>query len=140
MNQLQYNSADVTRRQFFARNAVGLGIPALASLLPGELAAGEGRTQLGGLAGLPHFPPKVKNVIYLLQNGAPPHVDMYDYKPQMEKWRGKELPESVHKNQRLSTMTAGKTKAVLPAFTPLAFTNPIYVDADGDGKWNPPGL
>ncbi|MBT4865462.1 MAG: DUF1501 domain-containing protein, partial [Planctomycetaceae bacterium] len=117
MNPFNKRAADLTRRQFFARNAMGLGVPALASLLPGSLSAGEGMTQLGGLRDLPHFPPKVKNVIYLLQNGAPPHVDMYDHKPQMEKWRGKELPESVHKNQRLSTMTAGKSKAVLPAFS-----------------------
>jgi hypothetical protein len=31
-------------------------------------------------------------------------------------------------------------QAVLPGFTPLAFTNPIFVDADADGRWTPPGL
>jgi len=30
--------------------------------------------------------------------------------------------------------------ALLPDFVPLAFSNPIYVDADGDGEWTPPGL
>jgi hypothetical protein len=30
--------------------------------------------------------------------------------------------------------------AVLPRFVPFAFTNPIWVDADGDGRWTPPGL
>jgi hypothetical protein len=27
-----------------------------------------------------------------------------------------------------------------PGFTPFAFTNPIFVDADGDGAWTAPGL
>lgn len=30
--------------------------------------------------------------------------------------------------------------AVAPGYTPFAFTNPIFVDADGDGRWTPPGL
>ena len=29
---------------------------------------------------------------------------------------------------------------VAPGYTPFAFTNPIFVDADGDGDWTPPGL
>lgn len=36
---------------------------------------------------------------------------------------------------------AGATyAAVLPDFTPFAFTNPIFVDAGGDGLWTPPGV
>jgi hypothetical protein len=34
----------------------------------------------------------------------------------------------------------GDYAAVLPHFVPLAFTNPIWVDADGDGVWSPPGV
>src|SRR6516165_380031 len=111
-------AAQLTRRQFFGRNAVGLASAALATLLGRDVAAGDAKRQAGGLPGLPHFAPKAKHVIYLLQNGAPPHVDTFDYKPGMERFRGQELPESFHKNQRLSTMTAGqKQKLVLPAFT-----------------------
>jgi len=108
-------ATEITRRAFFERGAQGLGAAALATLLAeGGNAAEDG----GGLAGLPHHRPKAKHVIYLLQNGGPPHLDTFDYKPQMEKFRGQDLPESVHKNQRLSTMTAGqKSKLVLPAFT-----------------------
>ncbi len=112
----------VTRRAFFGRSALGLGPIALATLLAKDCAlAGDRASSRGAMPGLPdmpHFPPKVKRVIYLLQNGAPPHLDMFDYKPELEKLRGQEIPESVHKNQRLSTMTSGqKSKAVLPAFT-----------------------
>jgi hypothetical protein len=35
---------------------------------------------------------------------------------------------------------SGAFEAVLPGFDPIAFCNPIYVDADGDGVWTPPGL
>lgn len=35
---------------------------------------------------------------------------------------------------------SGAYQAVLPGFDPIAFSNPIYVDADGDGAWTPPGL
>ncbi|MBT5158016.1 MAG: CehA/McbA family metallohydrolase [Rhodobiaceae bacterium] len=31
-------------------------------------------------------------------------------------------------------------KAIYPRFFPYAYSNPIYVDANGDGKWTPPGL
>src|SRR6185436_19550277 len=106
-------AAYLTRRQLFAKSATGLGAMALGSLLNPSLFA----ARVGGLEGVPHFAPKAKRVIYLLQNGAPPHVDMFDWKPELEKWRGKEIPESVHKNKRVSTMTQGAKKVVLPAFT-----------------------
>jgi hypothetical protein len=65
---------------------------------------------------LPHFPAKVKRVVYLHMGGAPSHVDLFDYKPELERRRGEELPESVHKGQRLTTMTSGqKERKLLPA-------------------------
>ena len=114
-------AAFLTRRQFFAKGALGIGGAALASLLKTDgFAASSNASGAGGLPGLPHFAPKAKRVIYLLHNGGPPHVDMFDYKPELEKWRGKEIPESVHKNQRVSTMTEKKPKLVLPPFTGFA--------------------
>ena len=110
----------VTRREFLGRSALGIGTAALSTLLSQDLAfAGDAQpARFGGLDSLPHYAPKAKRVIYLLHNGAPPHVDMYDYKPGMKKLFGTILPESVHRNQRLSTMTAGqKEKLVLPSIT-----------------------
>lgn len=117
--KIEPSAAHVTRRQLFGQTATGLGVAALATLLgPDASAADVAGARVGGLPGLPHFAPRAKHVIYLLQNGAPPHLDMFDYKPQMEKFRGQELPESVHQNQKLSTMTSGqKSRAVLPPFT-----------------------
>jgi hypothetical protein len=108
----------LTRRQFFGRGAIGLGTAALASLLADDVRAAENDNAAGGLPGLPHFAPKAKRVIYLLQGGAPSHVDLFDYKPQLAKRRGEELPPSVHMGQRLTTMTAGqKNRPVLPGIT-----------------------
>lgn len=115
---------NVTRRQFFGRSAMGIGGAALAGLLgnermfaasPSKTALPEAATRYGGLDGLPHFAPKAKHVIYLLQNGAPSHVDTFDFKPLLRDNFGMEIPESVHKNQRLSTMTNKQTaKPILP--------------------------
>ena len=109
-------AAWLTRRQFFSKTAVGIGTAALASLLDRDLCAVGPGTH--GLAGLPHFAPNAKRVIYLLQNGAPPHLDTFDWKPGMEKFCGQELPASVLAGKRFSTMTQGqKQKLVLPPIT-----------------------
>ncbi len=102
-----------TRRALFGKSAMGAGAWALGSLLERDGFA----MQKPAISGLPHFAAKAKRVIYLIMNGGPPHLDMFDYKPQMEKWRGKEIPESVHGNKRTSSMTAKQIKATLPAFT-----------------------
>lgn len=106
---------EMTRRTLFSKSAMGIGTAALATLL-GKEQAKASDTRLG-LVDLPHHQPKAKNVIYLLMNGGPPHIDTFDYKPVLEKYRGKEIPESVHRNQRVSTMTQGAAKLVLPPFT-----------------------
>ena len=112
---------EMTRRTLFSKSSMGIGTAALATLLGNDQSKASEQsktsaTQLG-LSDLPHHPPKAKNVIYLLMNGGPPHIDMFDYKPELEKYRGKEIPESVHRNQRVSTMTQGAAKLALPAFT-----------------------
>ena len=59
--------------------------------------------------GLPHFAPKAKRVIYLFQSGAPSQLDLFDYKPQLAKRHGTDLPDSIRNGQRLTAMTAGQT-------------------------------
>ena len=77
----------VTRRQFFSKTSAGIGAAALASLLPRDAMA-------TGLAGFPNFPAKAKRVIYLHQSGAPSQIDLFDYKPKLDKLHGSELPNS----------------------------------------------
>ncbi len=127
----------LTRRQFFGRTALGVGTAALAGLLAEELSSGEqpgsqspsrGDDQRvpdvgasGGLPELPHFAPRAKRVIYLLQNGAPSHVDLFDYKPLIQKWHGREIPPEVQGGRRLSTMTSGqRSRPVLAPITKFA--------------------
>ena len=98
----------VNRRTFLTRSAAGLGLAALGSLLSREVAAGQGMKAAGGLPGLPNFAPKAKRVIYLFQSGAPAQMDLFDYKPELEKFRGKNLPDSIRRGQRLTTMTSGQ--------------------------------
>ncbi|MBA4017434.1 MAG: sulfatase [Pirellula sp.] len=107
--------AEQTRRQFFGRSAVGIGGAALASLLSGSgLAADAGAKtsvlqRFGGLAGVPHAAAKAKRVIYLFQNGAPSHVDLFDYKPMLRKMHGVQIPDAVVGGRRFSTMTGTQT-------------------------------
>ena len=61
---------------------------------------------VGGLPDLPHFAPKAKRVIYLFQSGGPSQLELFDHKPQLEKLRGQDLPDSVRRGQRLTGMTA----------------------------------
>ena len=103
MDPIEERKRLLTRRHFFSRTSTGLGAAALSSLLSSDLRAGT------GLAGLPHFPPRAKRVIYLFQHGGPSQLDLFDYKPALQKLRGVDLPESVRMGQRLTGMTAYQT-------------------------------
>ncbi|MDG2391828.1 MAG: DUF1501 domain-containing protein, partial [Planctomycetaceae bacterium] len=113
MNEFQQLHHQLARREFLSRTSLGLGAAALAHLSGGNLSAAE------GLPGLPHFAPKAKRVIYLMQSGAPSHVDLFDYKPILGERRGEEIPESIHQSQKLSTMTANAGKPCLGAIAPF---------------------
>ena len=89
----------IDRRQLLRSGAVGLGSIALGSLE--RAAAGEAH---GGL----HHAPKAKRVIYLFQSGAPSQFETLDPKPGLVDHFGEELPPSIRKGQRLTTMTSGQ--------------------------------
>ena len=103
----------LTRRTFLGRAATGVGVAALANLLGDDLLAQVAAPRaVPGLPGLPHLPPKAKRVIYLFQGGGPSQMDLFDYKPELQKWNGTDLPDSIRKGQRLTGMTA--TQATFP--------------------------
>ncbi len=107
-NPIQLQDA-LNRRLFLQAGASAVGVSALASLLQaegqGEPAAGPGL----GLPGLPHFAPTAKRVIYLFQSGAPSQMDLFDPKPLMQDRFNEDLPASIRKGQRLTTMTSGQS-------------------------------
>jgi hypothetical protein len=98
------NPLALTRRHFFSRTSTGIGVAALASLLK----ASDRDPKTGGLVGLPHYPAKAKRVIFLHQSGAPAQMDLFDYKPQLQKVHGTELPDSVRRGQRITGMTSNQ--------------------------------
>jgi hypothetical protein len=101
-----------TRRQFFRRGANFLGTAALGLLAPELLAVDKNSADSAGSPRPigPHFPPKAKQVIYLHMVGGPPQMDLYDYKPVMQEYYDKDLPDSVRMGQRLTTMTSGQAR------------------------------
>ena len=100
-----------SRRSFLLNSGMGLGTTALASLLP----------QVGGSAatGL-HHPSKAKRIIFLFMAGAPSQVDLFDHKPDLHKLFKTELPKSVTKGQRVTTMTRGRQQLVAPSMFKFA--------------------
>ncbi|MCX8511321.1 MAG: DUF1501 domain-containing protein, partial [Chthoniobacteraceae bacterium] len=95
----------VTRRTFLLQSGGGIGLAALGGLLSG----GSGPpARAAMLPGFPNYAPKAKRIIYLFQSGAPSQMDLFDPKPEMSAQRGKDLPESIRKGQRLTTMTSGQ--------------------------------
>ncbi|MBT3889193.1 MAG: DUF1501 domain-containing protein [Planctomycetaceae bacterium] len=106
MNPIREAELIETRRHFFGRAATGLGAAALTSLMnPGAFAS-----STASALDAPHFAPKAKRVIYLFMSGAPSQLDMWDYKPKMQEWYDKDLPDSVRNGQRITTMTSGQKR------------------------------
>ncbi len=128
---------NMTRRFLFSRGSHLLGTAALASLMggPGRGLAAEGSSgatsDSGSLSGaIPtQLPPRVKHIIYLHMVGGPPQMDLYDYKPVMNDWYDKDLPETIRKGQRLTTMTSGQARF------PIAPSKFAFEQCGQSGMW-----
>src|SRR3990170_8096697 len=88
---------DLARRWFLKECGVGLGAIALHQLM-GDSAAQAAADPLA--AKQPHFPPRVKNVIFLFMAGAPSHLEIFDNKPQLAKFDGTLPPAELLKGYR----------------------------------------
>lgn len=93
---MRHSIPKVHRRAMLKRSALGFGHLAMSAMLADEVAAsvdGGNATGKDPLAPQsPHFVPRAKRVIFLFMKGGPSHVDTFDYKPQLQKDDGKELP------------------------------------------------
>lgn len=99
---------EITRRWFFQQCGVGLGAIALGSLFreTGMAALAPGNP----LAPKPpHFPPKAKRVIFLFMAGAPSHLELFDYKPQLAKFDGTLPPAELIKDYRAAFISPNST-------------------------------
>ncbi len=100
------NDSLLSRRHFFTQGAHLLGGAALATLLGQSHAQAATDDEPIG----PHFPPRARRVIYLHMVGGPSQMDLFDYKPVMNDWFDKDLPDSIRMGQRLTTMTSGQAR------------------------------
>ncbi|HUE70666.1 MAG TPA: DUF1501 domain-containing protein [Pirellulaceae bacterium] len=115
MSILSDFTSNLTRRHFFAKGSHLLGGAALATLAAqsGLNVASAADIDAGRKIDpktLQHFPGKAKHVIYLHMVGGPSQMDLYDYKPVMNEWYDKDLPDTVRMGQRLTTMTSGQAR------------------------------
>ena len=111
------------RRNFLLTTGNGMGAAALSTLLNPNLIGTANAGQ--GLEGFPNFTPKAKRIIYLFFPGGPSHIDLFDYKPALEKINGQELPDSIRQGQRITGMTSGQKSfpCVAPKFNFEQFGN-----------------
>src|SRR5438046_2591634 len=117
MNREQFRRIQTSRR-FFRDCAGGIGTTALAQLLEQE-----GRASTASLNPLipkpPHFAPKAKNVIFMFMEGGPSQMDLFDPKPELQKWSGRPLPPSMTKDLRLAFTKPNAAVLASPrTFTP----------------------
>ncbi|SVC44035.1 uncharacterized protein METZ01_LOCUS296889, partial [marine metagenome] len=95
MNQYNAQAQFITRRHFLRRCQMGLGSLALGSLMNRAGAANPLAMRIPRVAG------KIKNVIYLHMAGSPPQLDLFDYKPMLNKLDNKPCPKEFIEGRRL---------------------------------------
>ncbi len=124
MNRFATQPQIPSRRQFFTQGGSLLGGLAAATLLGDVPAQGRELPAIG-----PHFRPQAKRVIYLHMVGGPAQMDLFDYKPVMQDWYDKDLPDSIRQGQRLTTMTSGQARF------PIAPSKYKFSPAGECGMW-----
>lgn len=126
MNPLEFHNTAYSRRQFFRKSGTGLGMAALASLLGKSSASVTDSLENR----LPQIAPKAKRVIYISLIGAPSQLDLFDYKPDLQKRFKEDLNEWLKsQGERLTGMTSGQS-----AF-PLAPTIFKFNQHGQSGTW-----
>ena len=114
-----------TRRHFLAGTGLSLGSVALGQMLGGQARAAE--LPANPLAPKPaHFGSKAKRVIYIHLTGSPPHLDMWDYKPELVKRSDEDCPDEFYKGKRFA-FTSGRPK--------LLGTPRTFKQYGSDGMW-----
>ena len=104
LEQIQLN----TRRHFLKNCGVGLGAGALAQILSPD-AFGLKAPENPLLPRKSHFSSKAKRVIYIHLTGSPPHLDLWDYKPELVKRTDQECPDEFIKGKQFA-FTSGTPK------------------------------
>ena len=105
LKKLQYE----TRRHFLKKCTSGLGAIALGSLAGCDIFSSSGSTGKpvpesadAMAARLTHFAPRAKRIIYLHMAGAPSQLELFDYKPELEKLHGLDCPASLLEGKKFA--------------------------------------
>jgi hypothetical protein len=101
------NPIQANRRTFLKRSS--LGSVALSSLLGGEVQ-GASPVNAGARDDVPHFPARVKRVIFLCMAGGPSHLETFDYKPKLNELDGKPMPASYTDGQPIAQLQGQELK------------------------------
>ena len=104
-----HRALNITRRHFLGSSTVGLGSLALSLLSGHQQSAATEHDNNPMSVRPPHFAPKVKNVIYLHMAGSPPHLDLFDYKPELVSRNGQDCPQEFLRGRRFA-FTSGTPK------------------------------
>lgn len=99
MNPIDHLRIGLTRRELFRRSGMGLGAIALSAMLDRE--RGVIAADVRGPRPTHHVP-RAKNVIFLHMVGAPSHLDLFEYKPELVAYDGQLCPESLLEGQRFA--------------------------------------
>ena len=87
------------RRAFLGRSSMGLGGLALAHILRPDVFGAR-----PGVVGYPNHDARIKRVIFLCMAGGPAHLELFDYKPELDARDGEPMPESFTKNQQIAQL------------------------------------
>ena len=102
----------MNRRDLLRSLSCGFGYSALAGLTTGSALAATGYTNPLALKA-PHFPAKVKRVIFMYMAGAPSQLDLFDHKPKLTELEGKSIPPSVIAGQRYAFIQPNQWSGLL---------------------------
>lgn len=105
MNPIEQHLQHLTRRELFQQSATGIGGMALGSLLANDTSANAATVNplANPMAASPtQFAPRAKNVIYVHMVGAPSHLDLFDYKPELQKRHGELCPAHMFEGKQLA--------------------------------------
>ncbi|PYL01264.1 MAG: sulfatase [Verrucomicrobia bacterium] len=114
----------LTRRQFFCQTGLSLGAVALGGLLSRDGYAGVApplKTANPLAPRKPHFAPKAKSIIYLDMSGAPPSLDMFDWKPKLAELNLKPCPKMLGSPYKFAQYgsSGAWVSELLPHFTEI---------------------
>jgi hypothetical protein len=118
--------APLARRAFLKGGIAGLGALALAELAG---AAVGNRGPANGALGAPHRAAKAKRVIFLFQAGGPSQIELFDYKPELMKRHGQEIPPSVMGKHTISGMVS--SQSTFPLVRPMV----EFAQHGSNGAW-----